>query len=274
MATAKAPSSRSASHTVRLRPIALPAEHGGWGFLLEPIALGLILVPSIPGLMLGLTVIGAYLIRQPMNITLVDRRRGKRYPRTSVAERFALLYAGTVVVGLGAAVALAGPRPLLPLVLASPFMLVFLAHDVRRQGRSLAAELAGPVALSATAASIVLAGEWALAASLALWAILALRAVPAVLYVRSRLRLSRGRPTSVWLPLGAHLLAIGLGVALVAADLLPWLAVLALAVLLARAAICLSALCQDVTPRIVGLTELGLGALTVLLVALGYILGL
>lgn len=258
---------------MRTRAIALPAEHGGWGFLLEPIALGLILAPSAPGVLLGLAVVGAYLMRQPLNIALVDRRRGKRYPRTRIADRFILLYSTTVILSLGLAVGVAGPRPLLPLALASPFMLVFLAHDVRRQSRSLAAELAGPVALSANAASIAMAGGWAFSTALALWAILALRAVPAVLYVRSRLRLSRGRPASVCLPLAAHLLAIALAVILIAVDLLPWLVVLALVVLLARAAVCLSSLCQDVTPRFIGFTELGLGALTVLLVALGYMLG-
>lgn len=36
----------SAARTVKLRTVALPAEHGGWGFLFEPIVLGLLLAPT------------------------------------------------------------------------------------------------------------------------------------------------------------------------------------------------------------------------------------
>ena len=34
---------------VRLRSIALPTEHGGWGFTLEPILLGLLVAPTWAG---------------------------------------------------------------------------------------------------------------------------------------------------------------------------------------------------------------------------------
>jgi hypothetical protein len=67
---------------VRLRPIALPVEHGGWAFLGAPILLGLWVAPSITGVWLGLAALGAFLSRQPLKLTLGDRRRGKRYPRT------------------------------------------------------------------------------------------------------------------------------------------------------------------------------------------------
>ena len=33
--------------SVRLKAIALPPEHGAWGFLLEPIVLGLLVAPSL-----------------------------------------------------------------------------------------------------------------------------------------------------------------------------------------------------------------------------------
>lgn len=34
---------------VRLKSIALPVEHGGWLFVLEPVLLGLLVVPSAGG---------------------------------------------------------------------------------------------------------------------------------------------------------------------------------------------------------------------------------
>lgn len=188
---------------MRLRTIAIPAEHGGWGFLLEPILLGLLVVPSWPGLYLAVAIVAAFLTRQPARLAWVDRRRGKRYDRTVVAERFVLLYSAIALLGLGAAIRAAGLPPLLPLLAASPFLLVFLVHDVQRQSRAWPAELAGPVALAAAATSIAVAGGWAFPEALALWAVLAARAVPSVLYVRARLRLGRGEASNRVMPLAA-----------------------------------------------------------------------
>src|SRR2546421_13090740 len=38
---------------VRIRPVALPVEHGGWGLTLEPIALGFRLAPPVPSALLS-----------------------------------------------------------------------------------------------------------------------------------------------------------------------------------------------------------------------------
>ena len=48
-----------AKNGVRLKTIVLPAEHGGWGLLFEPIALGLLVAPSIAGFYLARQVIAA-----------------------------------------------------------------------------------------------------------------------------------------------------------------------------------------------------------------------
>lgn len=55
----------------------------------------------------------------------------------------------------------------LPVALAAPLALVQLWYDVRRQGRSLAPELAASVALGASAPALMLAGGWSAAAGLA-----------------------------------------------------------------------------------------------------------
>ncbi|HEX7294962.1 MAG TPA: YwiC-like family protein, partial [Pyrinomonadaceae bacterium] len=87
-----------ASTTVRLRPIALPAEHGGWSLLLEPIVLGLVLIPSVGGLWVSFTAISAFLMRHPFKLAVVDWRRKRRYGRTPLAARFALLYFVVAIV--------------------------------------------------------------------------------------------------------------------------------------------------------------------------------
>jgi hypothetical protein len=259
---------------MRLRAIAIPAEHGSWGFLLEPIFLGLLVAPSLPGIYLALAVVAVLFTRQPLRIAWVDRRRGKRYDRTVVAERFGLLYGAIALLGLIAAIQAAGLTPFLPLLFASPFLLVFLIHDVQRQSRAWPAELAGPVALAAVATSIAVAGGWAFPEALALWAVLAARAVPSVLYVRARLRLGRGEAPNRAMPLAAHVGGLALVVGLVWVGLLPALAVLPFVVLLARAAWLLSPSTLSTSTRAIGFSELGLGVLTVVLVAAGYGLAL
>ena len=53
-------SATAASQRVRLKSIALPPEHGAWGFLLEPLLAGLLIAPSWAGLCLALGVIGPF----------------------------------------------------------------------------------------------------------------------------------------------------------------------------------------------------------------------
>ncbi|MFN8095814.1 MAG: YwiC-like family protein [Vicinamibacteria bacterium] len=62
------------------RPSSLPAEHGGWGLLAEPIVLGLVLAPSAGGSCLALAALAAFLARHPLRLVLMDRRKGARYP--------------------------------------------------------------------------------------------------------------------------------------------------------------------------------------------------
>ena len=79
------------SADVRLKAVALPAEHGGWGMLGEPILLGLLVMPSWAGTGVGLIALGAFLARHPSKLAIADRRRGPRVARTAVAERYVLL---------------------------------------------------------------------------------------------------------------------------------------------------------------------------------------
>jgi hypothetical protein len=260
----------NAPPAVPWRKVLVPAEHGAWGFLAEPLVLGLLVAFSWPGLALAAAVIAAFLARHTLKLVLGDRRRGKCYPRTEMAERALLVLGPIAVAGLVAAVAVAGPRVLIPIAIASPALATALAYDLRNRGRVWIAELAAPIALAASAPAIALAHGWSLVAALSLWAVLAARAVPSILYVRARLRLERGQPVAWGVSEIAQGIAL-LGVAwLAAGGFVPWLSVAAMAVLAGRAFVGLSSLRKPVTARRVGFTELGLGLFTVLLVAIGY----
>ncbi len=260
----------TARSSVNLRTVALPAEHGGWGFLLEPLLLGLLVAPSLAGVCLAVATIAGFLVRQPLRIALTDRRRGRSTARTTVAVRVAAAYGIVALAGFILTLWLGGVAFLLPLILAVPFAAVFLYFDMTQPGRTVQAEFAAPLALAAVAPGLALLGGWTLPFALALWALLAARTVPTILYVRARLRLDRARAHNLRWPLVAHGLAIALVLALAWLELAPWLALLPYVVLLARAAWFLAPQRPAVAVKTIGFIELGLGIGTVLVIAFGY----
>jgi len=258
---------------VRLRSLALPAEHGSWGFLLEPIALALVLCPTRTGAWLALAATCAFLARHPVKLVLGDRRRGSVAPRTAVAARVALAYSAFALAAFGTALASAPPSVWVPVLLAAPLAAFAVLRDAAGQSRDLAAELSGAVALAASAGAIALAGGWSLPAALLLWLVLAARDATAILYVRTRIRLDRGVAAGTPLVVASHGLALFVSAGLAAVAALPWLAVAAFAALLARAAHGVSRSRALLKPKQLGRQELGYGALVLLLLALGYGLG-
>jgi len=254
----------------RIRLVALPTEHGGWGFLLEPIILGLALAPTASGILLGLAAPGAFLIRHPLQLALGDRKRGKRYPRTALAERFVLGY--SLLAGLallGAFVTTAFPF-WQALLLAAPLAILQQVYDFRKQSRAIVPELAGAAALAALAPAITLAAGWEPWHAFALWAILIARAIPAILYVRIRLRRMRGMTVAGAPALVAHIVALAAVAGLAITRLTPWTTIVAFVLLLVRALHGLSPHRPTVRAARIGFQEMAFGMLTVVLVVAGY----
>jgi YwiC-like protein len=259
---------------VSLKSVALPVEHGGWGMLGEPLLLGLLVAPSWAGLGVGVAALGAFLARHPLKLALADRLRKARYPRTAAAERFILMYGAVTLAGVGLAATRGAAGWWAPLALAAPLALVQLAYDARHQGRALVPELLGGVALASVAAAEMRAAGLAVAAAVAAWVLVAAKAVVTVLYVRARLRYDRGLAPDRTSAVVAHVAVLLLGAFLAAAGRAPWLAAGAFALLLARALYGLSPLHRRVRPQAVGVQEMAFGFCFVLIVALGYALGL
>ena len=258
---------------MRVKTVALPVEHGGWGLSLEPVVLGLLVAPSWPGLFLSLATLGAFLARHPLKIVTGDRRRGRRFPRTPIAERFVILYGGVAALGFLAAIKTAASGEfLLPLVLAAPLASIQLIYDAKGRSRELLPELAGSIAMASVAASLALAGGWSRAPAFCLWLVLASRIVPTILFVRARLRLLRGHAASAASVILAHSAATAVVLVLARMRLVPVLAVAASLVLLLRAAFGFTER-RPITAKRVGFRELGFGAITVFAVAAGYLFG-
>jgi hypothetical protein len=253
----------------RLKSVALPASYGSWSLVSEPILLGLLSAPSWPGLLLAFSGFFSFLLNQPLKIILIDRQRGRHYARTRLALRVAAVYLLLTAFCLALSIWWVGLQPLLPLILAVPLLIIFVVAD-QRPGRSWQAELSAPTAFSAISASIALAAGWELAPAFALWALMIARSVPAVLYVRARLRLAKGKKANRGPAIGAHMLALVAVALLSFPGLVPPTAVLAFLILLSRAAIGLSPYRRDFKPMTLGWIETAIGLVTVLLIALGY----
>lgn len=255
-----------------LKPLALPAEHGAWGFVIEPVLVVACLAPPPVTLALAATALGGFLLRHPLKLACGDLWRGRTYPRTRWALGLAAAYGlatASAAVGL---VSVAGSRALLALLLPLPLLAVQFFWDVRQRGRELLPEALGTLAPGALAAGVMLSLGWSAGRAGALWALLALRGLASVVYVRARLRRSRGAPASRAWPWALHALALLVGLSCARLGLGPWLAVAALAVLLLRSLHGLT-LARTVRPQAVGFQEMGYGLGSALAIGLGYALG-
>ncbi len=269
--TAPAPNQKP---QVRLKSIAFPTEHGGWGFLAEPVLLALLVAPSAAGVAIGISTVAAFLIRHPSKMFWRNRRRLDVSPRYLIARNFTLLYGAIAIAGFAFAVWTAGPEPILPFLILSPLMAVYALYDASNKGRHLFPELVAPMGLAASAPAIALAAGWGWPEAWALWLILEARAVPSILYVRARLRLERGQEIDRIPSTLSHLAAIAVGAALWWIDLAPLLPVVALTILFVRSVRGLSAGRRKAKAKEVGFSELGFGLGYVLTTAIGYWIGL
>lgn len=255
------------------KSIALPVEHGAWGFLFEPLVAGLILAPSLAAPFILLLVTGAFLTRQPIKFLLGDWLQSRQLPRTTVALRFVLIFGGIAAAGLLGSLFFAPLHSFIPFVFVAPFVVYLIVQDVARQTRQLLPELLAAFALASSVTVLALAGGLGYSFSFVLWAIMLARLIPSVLYVRSRLRLEKGKEFSQFAPVAAHVLALITVGAFFYFDLSSILTVLILAFLTARAAFGLSRFHRSMTAKAIGIREVFYGVLYVLAIVSGYYWG-
>lgn len=267
-------STSTAPSRVLIKSVALPSEHGSWGFLLEPIFLGLLVASSRDGWVFGFSAIAIFLMHQPLKVAIKDRLKNRRPPRTIWAQRFAAGYACIAVLFLMPLVFRADFRFLVPLVIAAPLILVQLYYDARNKSRELLPELAGAAALGSIAPAIALLDGWLMLPAFMLWIVLVARSIPSILYVRSRLKLERSKPTTPMTAWAAHIAAAIVMFLLALVNELPWLAVLGIAILTARAMVGLSNLRKPRRVAVIGIQEMLYGFSYVAIAAAGYVSGI
>jgi hypothetical protein len=139
---------------VGYRKLLLPAEHGSWSFLLEPIAAASAIAYSAAAPAIALMAAALFFSRQPFKMYL---KLPKRAPARSTALLLfaSLLLVGAVAVALS--VRIAGPWLLYPLAVAAPFAVQQSVLDLKSR-RNLLAELLAAIAVTSSAAAIGMAG--------------------------------------------------------------------------------------------------------------------
>ncbi len=233
--------------------VLLPREHGGWSLALEPVALGVLAVPSVAGSLLGLATVAAFLARRPLKLVLaVGDNRG-------LAKVLLGMLAAVAAAGLAGAIASGGTACLAWLLAPALLGGLFLVLDLRRDGRSPLAELCGAAAFSCVAGAIAAAAGAPRAAAALLFA-MAARSIPTVLFVRARVRGAKTGERHPAPPLAAATIAVFAAALLGADGAVPLVVPAALAVLWARAVVLLVLPLPGIRARTLGLLELGLGA--------------
>jgi hypothetical protein len=254
---------------VTVRSIAVPTEHGGWGFTLEPIILGLAISPNTAGFLIGAAALLAFLARRPLRMVLTDRRLQRRIPRTRVAERvvgFEIAAATAAIIG---AVLLADDASLLlPLTAAAPLAAVQVWADATLRSRDLIPELAGGIALGSVAVAITLAGGVDAADAWGLWLVPAGRTVSTVPFVRAQIRRSRNLPSRAASVMVVDAAVLGVMMAAAWIGTVPWAAAAAMGFLWVWSAVWLAR--PPIPTRTLGWTQMLVGLIVVAATAAGY----
>lgn len=254
-----------------IRSIALPVEHGGWGFTLEPVLLGLLVAYSPAAWELSVAALAVFLARRPFKLVATDLVRKRWLPRTTTALIFAVFYGSLALAGVAGALVTADARFLLAYAAAAPFAVVAVYADSRSKSRMLVAELAGSIVMGSTATAIALADGWGLVDAFGLWLVLIARGVTTISLVRGQIRRVHSKPagaraiyTVQWAVVGVMVFAAVLGA-------VPWLSVVAIAAIGVLAYVSLAT--PPVEARVVGWTQIATGIVVVMLTAIGVWLG-
>lgn len=252
----------------RARSLFLPKEHGSWSLTLEPVALGLLVAPSLGAGGLALVATSLFLARRPVKLALdLDAPAARRLPAAGTVALFGAL----ATAGFALAVQPGGFTALWPLAFALPFAGMFALFDAQGLGRTAFAEIAGATAYAAIPAACATLAGWSSPAALALGSLVLLRSVPAVVLVRGCLRRRKYDDT----------LAARLGVFLAAAALIavmplalthavPPLAAVAVALLFFRSLWFVTPAARTWSAKRLGLTEAVIGIGYLGLLALAY----
>ncbi len=233
-----------------------PKEHGSWSLAFEPIALSLLVAPSLPGALLAVVFTAGFFARRPLRIGWSEHRGARR----TAARNAFFLCSAVAALGFAGAMAFAGVAWivwLFPVALAGG---VFAFHDTQGAGREETAEVAGSAAFALAPAAFAILAGWSAASASVLALLMVARSVPSVLFVRAFLRAAKTGVRRDALALAMASVAFVGSVLLHDSGIAPLFAVLAMLVFLLRALAVLVVFRPAWRARRIGMIEAVLGA--------------
>jgi hypothetical protein len=255
-----------------VRSVALPTEHGGWGFTIEPILLGLLVAPSATGWELAVVSIAVFLARRPLKLVSTDLVRRRWLGRSTTALAVAAAYGFIAMAGFVGAFVTHRGAFWWPLVVAVPLAAISLRADARSRNRGLLPQLSGAIAMGSTVAAMVMGAGWGWVPSFGLWGVLAARDVAAIVLARGMVRRFKVKTVRNEPILAVQIIAIAATSGMAVVSVVPWLSVAAMALLGVTAVISLRL--PPVPARVVGWTQIGVGLVVVVMTAVGSRLGI
>lgn len=253
---------------INIRQIALPTEHGSWGFVLEPLILALLVAYSFPGLMLAVCAFFMFLSYQPLRI-LFKRKNNKELKKySSIIFGLYILFATVLFLITFSQVKII---TLLPVGISLLLMSLYLINLYKQKNRELFSELSAPVSISILTLSILLFKGWQIEYVIAFLIVLLARSIPTTFYVHTKLQMFKKKEFKNTLPIISVYIFTGILLWASMFGLTPFLTFAASLMLLIRAHMGIFYTKENFKVVNFGIMEFVYGGLFVIISALGYI---
>jgi len=250
--------------------IALPQEHGSWGFFLEPIILAVLIAYSPPGVFLAISSFFIFLAHQPIRV-LFDKKISRE--NKSFAFAIFLAYAGISLLFLWKVFSLVNFYSLFPYFFSLLLMIGFLFIEINTRKENFIARLVPPLAVCLTAVSIVLFSRTDIEFATAFYWVLLGRSATTSIYIHEKLKKLKREKFYFSRVMIIHLLFLFVLLFLVILGNVPILSIVALLILFVRSIIGLKSQ-KKTNVRKIGLWEFAHGVIYLVIVSIGYLLNI
>lgn len=244
----------------KFRKIALPEEHGSWGFALEPLVLSLLIAYSFSGALVALSAFFLFLAYQPFKI-ITNPKTNKTLKSNAV--KVMTVYAVISISLFIAAFEETTVKNYFPFAAAFVLMFIYLFSDILGKGRTLLTGILAPGGFALISVTILLIDGYDFLTAAGFYVLLLYRIIPTVVFIHERLKISKGiKPNTIRVAVIGIVGIIAVGV-LVYAKALPPYSMIAVFILFIRSLIGLTPKMGNISVVKVGILEFIYGALFV-----------
>ena len=254
-----------------IKSVAFPREQGSWGFMLEPLILALLIAFTTNGFLIALSAFIIFLSHQPVRI-IANKKSNKELKLT--ASIIFIIYSSIAAILIFTAFLNMKLILFLPYFTALLLMTIYLLLELKGYGRLLAAELIAPVAVSLIAVSITFADGWPLYFIIPFWIILLSRSIQTTFYVNAMVKIIKNQSASPLLTYTSGFIFLLIVTLNAFQHLSPFLAIAAVIILIIRSFVGFTSTNKKVNIKKIGIMEFVYGIVFIILVAIGYNLGL